>query len=260
MSVVVGLSAKGAPGVSLGVWSMLGCWPRPVIGLEADRSGGSWALTHGLSWDPGLSDLAAEQSAITADVINRCSIGLTSNIRVICAPKEPSVVRHCLDWLGDRLAAWPEHLDVLVDAGRCDGTHPMLEGADSIVVWCRTDPQGLGATAALLGSLERVVRLGVVVRIVTVGHEPYSSKESVEALADLAGPRLTVVSGAALPFDPRLANIVSGGGRKSARLIDSWFGPMTAEIAASTAHRPVVSDPIVSTQRVGATFGSRVVA
>ena len=60
MSVVLAMSAKGAPGVSLGVWSMLALWPRPIVGLEADRSGGcSWALTHGLSWErfvgPGVT-------------------------------------------------------------------------------------------------------------------------------------------------------------------------------------------------------------
>ena len=241
--MIVGMSAKGAPGVSLGVWSMLPCWPRPIIGLEADPSGGSWALTHGLSWDPGLSDLAAEQTAITGETIGRCSISLTSSIRAVCAPKEPVLVRRSLDWLDDRLGAWPEHVDVLVDAGRCDGSHPMLARADAVVVWCRTDPQGLGSTAALLGSLERVVRPGVTVRVVTVGDTPYSPSESVDALAELAGPGLTVRHGAAVPFDSRLAAVIAGGGRKSARLAASWFGLMAAEIAASTAHRPATSGP-----------------
>ena len=247
------MSAKGAPGVSLGVWSMLPCWPRPIIGLEADPSGGSWALTHGLSWDPGLSDLAAEQSPITAETIGRCSISLTKSIRVVCAPKEPVLVRRSLEWLDDRLGAWPEDVDVLVDAGRCDGSHPMLARADAVVVWCRTDAQGLGATAALLGSLERVVRPGVTVRVVTVGDTPYSPSESVEALAELAGPRLTVRHGAAVPFDPRLAGVVAGGGRKSARLAGAWFGLLAAEIAASTAHRPATSEPSAAL----ATLGSR---
>ena len=232
---------------------MLSCWPRPIIGLEADPSGGSWALSHGLSWDPGLSDLAAEQSPVTAETIGRCSISLTSSVRVVCAPKEPVLVRRGLDWLGDRLSAWPEDLDVLVDAGRSDGSHPMLARADAVVVWCRTDPQGLGAAAALLGSLERVVRPGVIVRIVTVGDNPYSPSESVQALAELAGPRLAVRHGAAVPFDPRLATVVAAGGRKSARLGDAWFGPLADEIAASTAHRPAVSQP----SAVGATLGSR---
>ena len=113
---------------------MLSRWPRPIIGLEADPSGGSWALTHGLSWDSGLSDLAAEQSLVTAETIGRCSISLSSSIWVVCAPKEPVLVRRGLDWLDDRLSAWPEDLDVLVDAGRSDGSHPMLSRADSVVV------------------------------------------------------------------------------------------------------------------------------
>ena len=248
--MVLGFAAKGAPGVSLGIWSMLPCWPRPIIGAEADPSGGSWALTHGLSWDPGLSDLAAEQAVITDEMIERCSIRVAASIRVVCAPKEPVLVRRSLDWFDGRLAAWPEDLDVLVDAGRFNGSHPMLGRADAIVVWCRTDPQGLGATAALLGSLERDVRPGVVVRIVTVGDRPYTSAESVEALADLAGPRLTVRFGAALPFDPRLADVLASGGRKAGRLSAAWFGAMTGEIAASTAHRP--SSPA---EPVGATLG-----
>ena len=252
MSVIVGVSAKGAPGVSLGIWSMLSCWPRPIIGLEADTSGGSWALTHGLSWDPGLSDLAAEQSPITPETIGRCSISLTPWIRVVCAPKEPVLVRRGLAWLDDRLSAWPEDLDVLVDAGRCDGSHPMLVRADAVVVWCRTDPQGLGATAALLGSLE-VVRPGVTVRIVTVGDDPYSPSDSVEALVELAGLRLAVRHGAAVPFDPRLAAVVAAGGRKSARLAQTWFGSMAAEVAASTAHRPAIHQ----TNTVGVALGSR---
>ena len=253
VSVIVGVSAKGAPGVSLGIWSMLSCWPRPIVGLEADMSGGSWALTYGLSWDPGLSDLAAEQSPITPETIGRCSISLTPSIRVVCAPKEPVLVRRSLDWLDDRLAAWPEDLDVLVDAGRCDGSHPMLARADAVVVWCRTDPQGLGATAALLGSLERVVRPGVSVRIVTVGDNPSSPSESVEALPELPGRRLAVCHGSAVPFDPRLANTLASGGRKSARLADAWFGPMVAEVAASTAHRPSSSQP----SSMPVTLGSR---
>ena len=234
---------------------MLSCWPRPIIGFEADISGGSWALTHGLSWDPGLSDLAAEQSPVTPETIGRCSISLTPSIRVVCAPKEPVLVRRSLDWLDDRLSAWPEDLDVLVDAGRCDGSHPMLVRADAVVVWCRTDPQGLGATAALLASLERVVRPGATVRIVTVGDQPYSPSESVEALAELTGPRLAVRHGAAVPFDPRLAAVVVAGGRKSARLAQTWFGSMSAEIAASTAHRPAVSQQ--SSKPASVTLGSR---
>ena len=74
VSVVLVASAKGAPGVSLGSWGLLHCWPRTVTGVEADVSGGAWALTHGLTCDPGLTDLAAEQGVITDEPMERCSV------------------------------------------------------------------------------------------------------------------------------------------------------------------------------------------
>jgi hypothetical protein len=256
VSVIIDISPKGSPGVSLGTWGLFHCWPRPVIGLEADPSGGSWALTHGLSWDPGLMDLAAEESraSITTEAIDRCSIAVTATKRVVCAPKEPLLVRRGLEWLHDRLGAWPASLDVIVDAGRCDGTHPMLDRADAVLVWTRTDPQSLGATAALLASLERNVRAGVVVRIVTVGDRPYTPTETVEALADIAGPRLNVRAGAALPFDPRLAEVLTIGGRKGSRLCSSWFGQLATDLATETAHRPAVDRE----QQTPVTLGGRV--
>lgn len=239
MSVVLGLSAKGAPGVSLGMWGLWRCWPRAVLGLEADPAGGSWALSFGLTSDPGLMDLAAEQGPIGAEVLDRCSIEIGEERRVMCAPRDSVQVRRALGWLGDRLAAWPEDLDVLVDGGRLDAErgHPVLARADAIVVWTLTTPAALGATAALLAGLDRSVRSDVLVRIVTVGASPYKPGEAVEALDELAGPRLSVGLGAALPDDRRLAGIVADGGRRSARLCSAWFGLLAAELAAATAHR-----------------------
>ena len=239
MSVIVGLSAKGAPGVSLGMWSLLHCWSRPVVGLEADLSGGSWALTHGLSWDPGLMDLAAAQSPIDAATTESCSIALSATKRVVCAPKEPVSVGRAMEWLSPRLAAWPATIDALVDVGRTNGSHPMISRADAAVLWTRTDPSGLGASAALLTALERTLRPGVVVSVVTVGDRPYSPTETVDALSELTGPRLVVRLGAALPFDPRLAAIVEGGGRQAAKVCRSWFATLADELVVATSHRPI---------------------
>lgn len=78
------------------------------------------------------------------DELQKRSVAAQSNCRRrygwCYAPKEPLLVRRSLDWLGDRVAAWPEGIDVLVDAGRSDGSYPMLSRADAVVVWCRTDP------------------------------------------------------------------------------------------------------------------------
>ena len=73
--------------------------------------------------------------------------------------------------------------------------------------------------------------------VVTVGESPYTPTESVEALRDFSGPRLTVQLGASLPNDPRLAQLLAGGGRKAGRVCSSWFGPLATELATSTAYR-----------------------
>jgi hypothetical protein len=251
MSVALMMSAKGAPGVSLAGWGVLHCWPRTVVGVEADVSGGSWALTHGLTCDPGLTDLAAEQGVITEEALTRCSVEVGVGKRMVCAPREPIHVRRSLKWLEDRLAAWPEHIDVIVDAGRVDPSagHPMLGRADALVVCTHTTAMALGAAAALLEGLDRVVRSDVVVRVVTVGESPYSSAEAVEALRHFVGPRLQVELGAALPNDPRLVAVLVGGGRKAGRVCSAWYGWLAAELASSTAYRsaPTLGASLVAT-------------
>jgi hypothetical protein len=239
VSVILGMSAKGSPGVSLGMWGLLHCWPRPVFGLEADMSGGTWALSHSLTWEPGLMDLASEQAPITDSLLQRCSITVAESKRVICAPKEPLSVQRGIEWVADRLSAWPESIDVLVDIGRTDATHPMIQRADAVVVWTRTTPQALGPTASLSAGLERGIRPGVDVSIVTVGDRPYSGAETVEALTEFAGPRLRIRHGASLPFELRLAEILETGGRKAARLCNEWYEPLAMELSVSNAHRPL---------------------
>ncbi len=243
MSVIVGVSAKGAPGVSLGVWGLMHCWPRPAVGLEADVSGGSWAVRHGLTCDPGLSDLAATTGPVTDEAISRASLDLNVDggvaRRVVCAPPEGVQVRRALEWLSDRFEAWPDEIDLLADVGRLDIAHghPLLARADAVVVWTATTPVALSATASILSALGLRIRAGVPVRIVTVGSTPYGPMDAVEALAELAGPRLDVGLGAAVPADARLAGVLEAGGRRAGKVCVSWFGRLAADLAAATAHR-----------------------
>ena len=239
MSVVVCTSAKGSPGVSLVSWGLLHCWPRPVVGLEADPAGGSWPLTFGLTSDPGLMDLAAEQGVVTNEAIDRCSTRITQHAQVICAPRESVLTGRALEWIDDRLGAWPDHLDVIADAGRFDmnARHPMLPRADAIVVCTHTTPAAIGSTAQLIAGLDRNIRTDALVRVVTLGSEPYTPLEVVAALGELGGPRLNIKLGAALPFDPRLAATLTNGGRKAGKVCSAWFGELAHGLAAATAHR-----------------------
>ena len=72
MAVIVIGSAKGSPGVSLAAWGLVHCWPRPIVGIELDESGGTWAYRHGLTCEPGLASLAATQQPL--DQIGRAHV------------------------------------------------------------------------------------------------------------------------------------------------------------------------------------------
>jgi hypothetical protein len=225
--------------VSLTAWGLTHCWPRSVTGAEVDVSGGSWALTHGLTSDPGLMDLAAEQGVITDAAVDRCSIPIGPGRRLVCAPREPLLVRRALEWMEDRLSVWPDGLDLIADAGRLDPStsHPLVGRADAIVVCTHTTAAALGSTAELLASLDRQIRAGAIVRVVTVGAVPYGPTEAMEAFSAFANPRLDLRLGAALPFDPRLASMLVQGGRKASKICSAWFAPLAAELATATAHR-----------------------
>jgi hypothetical protein len=253
MTVVVVVSAKGSPGVSLTTWGITHCWPRGAIGVEVDPSGGSWALTHGLTTDPGLMDLAAEQGLITEGVLERCSTAIGASKRLICAPRESLLVRRALEWMEDRLLAWPEPFDVIADVGRLDpsSNHPLVSRADAIVVCTHTSAAGLGATAALLASLDRHIKVGAIVRIVTIGSDPYGPAEAMDALKELADPRLSLGFGAQLPNDPRLAALLVQGGRKASKICSAWYGALSVELATATAHRSVIVPPHETLAAVG---------
>jgi hypothetical protein len=246
MSVVLCVSAKGSPGVSLATWGLTHCWPREVVGLEVDPAGGSWPLTFGLTSDPGLMDLAAEQGSITDSAIDRCSTAISKRARVVCAPRESVLTRRALEWMGDRLAAWPDTIDVIADGGRLDVSagHPLLARADVLVVCTHTTPASIGSTAQLIAGLDRSVRTDVLIRIATVASGPYAPNEVVDALAELAGPRVNVALGAALPFDRRLTETLTGGGKKASKVCSSWFGDLAMSLAAATAHRSIEPQPL----------------
>ena len=118
MTVIVGLSAKASPGVTLGMWGLLHCWPRPAIGMETDEAGGTWALRHGLTSEPGLASFASTQGLLGFDQAREHAVGLGADRYAVCAPREGTIVNAAMRWLDDRLLSWPSNGDLLVDAGR----------------------------------------------------------------------------------------------------------------------------------------------
>ncbi len=245
MAVIVGLSAKGSPGVSLGMWGLLQCWPRPAVGFEADVSGGSWAVRHGLTCEPGLASLAATPDDLNLHSLRAHSFQISADKHVVCAPTQGRVVSNALGWLNDRFASWPDNEDLLVDAGRVTPQHlrenGLLRRADTILLFAGTDGTDVGPAADLLIALAAVLRHGASVRIVLVGGGEYSMGEVAEFLCGVVGNRYDCKVGGSLSYDRARSNLIVTS-KHARRLAHVTYGPIAFELAAATAHRSVTFD------------------
>ena len=256
MTVVAGVSAKGAPGVSLGMWALFHCWPRPVIGMEVDPSGGTWALRHGLTCEPGLASLAATQGPLTFDVTAQHAMTVSDHRFVVCAPREATIVSAAMGWLNDRLLAWPTDADLLIDAGRISpqtlSTNAAVKRADTVLVFARPCPEELGPVSHLLGELAKTLQATALVKLVLIGSAPYAPHETVEALRRLTQNRLTFSIGAVLPDDPNAALEIRTGSKRANKIVNRWFGPLATELATASAHRPLTPSSLLTSPRFGA--------
>ena len=255
MAVVVGMAAKGSPGVSLGMWGLFHCWPRPVIGVEADVSGGTWALRHGLTCEPGLASLAASQGPLNLETAREHAVRLEEYRHVVCAPREGLIVSSALTWMRDRILAWPSTGDLLVDAGRVNPTGirdcAPLARADAVLMFVRPWPEELGPAAHLLTETAKVLRPATTVHLVLVGTAPYTAAETLEALHELTDGRLNLRAGAVLPDDPAAAGQLRTGGKKAAKIAGRWYGPLAGELAAATAQRMPTTTTTTGTSVTG---------
>ena len=242
MTVIVGMSAKGAPGVSLAMWSLAHLWPRPVTGLELDESGGTWALRHGLTSEPGLASLAAVQEPLNHQLASHHAHLISEDHHVVCAPREPQVISAAMNWLSDRLRSWRTESDLLIDAGRIQAgrikDHPALTRADTVLCFARPRAEELGPLSCALSELASL-RDTLSVQVVFIGSAPYLPSEAIHALSELSGYRLPLRIGAIIPDDTSGANEIIAGGRKGSKIASRWFGPLANELAAASAHRPI---------------------
>lgn len=240
MTVIGGLSAKGSPGVSLAMWTIAHLWPRPAIAMEADDAGGTWALRHGLTTEPGLASLASTQDALSHQRATEHGHEIGGERFAVCAPRESTIVGASLTWLSDRLRAWPSRDDLFLDLGRVRATtlrdNASIYRADTLLVFARPTAEDLGPLAHLLSQMGDVAATTTDFQLVTIGSAPYSPQSAVDALRELSGVhRLRL--GTALPDDATSASAIAQGGRKGTKIAQRWFGPLVNELAAASAGR-----------------------
>ncbi len=213
MALITFTSAAGSRGVTTTVVGLMLTWPRPVVVVEADPSGGSQILAgyfRGLA-RPGLSELALahRQLQLTEELAARLFPVADSQASVLPGIRTP-VQAASVAGLWDALLAALRQLeaadgvDVLVDAGRLGllgSPDPLIAEADATVVVAGS---GLPELAAVRAWLPWLARGSAELKLVLV--EPGRPYSAGDVERDLGVPVV-----ATLPWNPPTARWWSHG-------------------------------------------------
>ncbi|SDT02114.1 hypothetical protein SAMN04488543_2860 [Friedmanniella luteola] len=219
MAVVVLVSAAGSPGVTTSALGLALGWPRPVVVVEADPTGGSAVLAgyfRGATAPAGgLLDLAsAEREGRLAEALPSVlvpvpdsTVQLLPGVRAHGQARSLAGLWHPLAGVLSGLEALGQ--DVIVDGGRLglEGwPEPLLAGADLVLLAVRSDLVSLAAARSWADTLrtghEHAGGAGVGLLLVGAGR-PYSGREISAVL------QLPVTAG--LAWDEGSAAVLSRG-------------------------------------------------
>jgi hypothetical protein len=187
MGLVAFAGLRGAPGVTtlaLAVAHHLDAAGRHSLLIEADPDGGVVAARHGVSINPGLTELAgAARVGLAAGDIEQFSQSLPSGQRVIAASPMADRVQAALRTSGTHLANGFRDLaatrDLILDLGRLranDPTQPLAAAADCLVFVARPVAEEL---VPLMSRLAGAPSDHVIV--VLAGDHPYAASEVTQA-------------------------------------------------------------------------------
>ena len=156
MAIVCLASASGSPGVTTAAVGMAFSWPRPVLLVEADPTGGSGVLPGFLRgttpYDAGLIELALSPLG-TADALRDVVRPLSPNVSLVAGIRSHAQATALRD-VWDPLVAALRDLDdsgqdVIVDGGRLG----LVGSPTAVARRRRRDPAGHPGDAAVdLGS------------------------------------------------------------------------------------------------------------
>lgn len=209
-------SVGGAPGVTSTVVGLGLVWPRPVVVVEADPTGGSGILAGyfrgQVAHTGGLIDLAMaqRQDLVAAELPKQLLDFPGSQAKLLPGSRSHAQA-------GSLVTLWPALLealrglgdtgqDVLIDAGRLglEGSpKPLLYGADvTLLVTRSTLPALIAATSWAETLREETAESATQAGVLVVGEgQPYSAREVAGVL------QLPLV--ATLPWDRRAAAVLS---------------------------------------------------
>src|SRR5690606_27542893 len=215
MAVLALASASGSPGVTTTALGLALLWPRPVLLIEADPTGGSGLLAGYFrgtrEYDGGLIELALTASNLSdalSDVarpIEGTSVSFVAGTR---SHTQASALRDLWAPLADVLSGLGSTgQDVIVDAGRPGrqgSPEPLLEAADLALLVRRTPLPNLSALRSWAAAFQRPALDWHQSAVLLIGEgQPYSAR-------DVSGAVSLPVLGS-LPNDPESAAVFSRG-------------------------------------------------
>ncbi|WP_224766079.1 P-loop NTPase family protein [Nocardioides campestrisoli] len=190
------------------------CWPRPVLLVEADPTGGSGVLAGFLKgttpYDGGLLELALSPLSV-ADALRDVVRPLSPSVSLLAGTRthaQAAALRDVWEPLGTALGELEASgQDVIVDAGRLGLTgsaKPLLEAADTTLLVTRTNLPSISAARSWAETAREPASGWQHPGLLLVGEgQPYRATEVSKALG------LPVV--ADLPDEPAAAAVYHRG-------------------------------------------------
>lgn len=166
MAVIALTSASGSPGVTTTAVGLALIWPRPVLLIEADPTGGSGVLAGYFrgtrEYDVGLIELAlspASPAEALRDVVRPLNDGHVFFVAGTRSPAQATALTRVWEPLGEALVDLDaKGQDVIVDAGRLGlvgSPEPLLAGADLSLLVTRSSLPALAAARNWAGGVRR---------------------------------------------------------------------------------------------------------
>lgn len=214
MALICLTSASGSPGVTTTAVGLAFCWPRPVLLVEADPTGGSGILAgflRGMTpYDGGLVEFALSPLS-PADALRDVVRPLSPSVSLVAGTRshaQASALRDAWEPLAIALADLESSgQDVIVDAGRlglAGSPVPLLESADATVLVTRATLPSISAARSWAETVRRPTSGWRHPALLLIGEgQPYRAHEVTKALG------MPVI--ADLPDDPAVAAVYQRG-------------------------------------------------
>lgn len=237
MAVIAMTSASASPGVTTTALGLALLWPRPVLVIEADPTGGSGLLAGyfrgSREYESGVIELALTSLNLAdalADVAQPIEAG--SQVSFIAGTRshtQASALRDLWEPLSGALSELESTgQDVIVDAGRLGlvgAPEPLLAGADLTLLVTRSDLPAISAARSWADAASRGRLRWQHAGLLVVGPgQPYSDREVARVLG------LPMV--AALADDPESARVFHRGATPGRRF---QTGPLARSLQAAIA-------------------------